>query len=130
MPVDVTYSTLSCGYTSFLDRDTMSFYSVCKVLSCPSSALVDDDTVEGLDCSSLTLGEACGVACADGHTPAGDIEITMTCVFDLGPTSMSQLEDSTHSCKLAPCDLSTLPAFFHSELQRSEDSLWEVLGRQ
>ena len=67
MPVDITSSTLSCGYTSFLDRDTMSFYSVCKVLSCPSSALVDDDTVEGLDCCSLTLGEACGVACADGH---------------------------------------------------------------
>ena len=107
-PVDITCSTLSCGYTSFLVRDTLSFYSVCTVLSCPSSALLDDDTVEGLDCSSLTLAEACGVACADGHTPAGDIDITMTCVFDLGPTS-TELEGATHSRKLAPCDLSTLP---------------------
>ena len=44
---------------------------------------------------------------ADGHTAAGDIEITMTCVFDLELTS-KLLEDSFHSCKLESCDLSNL----------------------
>ena len=43
----------------------------------------------------------------DGHTEAGDIETTMTCVFDLEQTSRL-LEGSTQSGKLAPCDLSTL----------------------
>ena len=56
VPVDVTYSTLSCGSDSFLVRDAPSFHSVCKVLCCLSSALLDDDIAEGLDCSSLTLG--------------------------------------------------------------------------
>ena len=83
------------------------FYPVCKVLSCPSSALLDDDTVEGLDCSSLPLGETCVVTCADGHTAAGDTETTLTCVSDPELQSML-LEGSTHSCKLAPCNLSTL----------------------
>ena len=106
-PVDVTSSTLSCGSNGFLVRDTPSFYSVCKVLSCPSSALLDDDTVEGLDCSSLTLGEACVVTCADGYTTAGDIEATLTCIFDPELQSMS-LEGSTHSGKLAPCYVSIL----------------------
>ena len=80
VPVDVTCSTLSCGSNGVLVRDTLSFYSVCNVLSCPSSALLDGDTVEGMDCSSVTLGEACVVTCADGRTAAGDIEFTMTCV--------------------------------------------------
>ena len=61
----------------------------------------------GLDCSSLTLGVACVVTCADGHTAARNIGITMTCVFDQEVTGML-LEDSTHSCKWALCDLSTL----------------------
>ena len=97
--VDVTSPTLSCGSNVFLVRDTPSFYPVGKALSCPRSALLNDDTVEGLDCSSLTLCEACVVtctfgyiaaggtettlmcvfACADGYTAAGDTEITMTC---------------------------------------------------
>ena len=92
---------------SLLVRDTLSFDSVCKFLFSPSSALIDDATVEELDCSSLTLGEACVVTCADGHTAAGDIEITMTCVFDLELTGIL-LEDSTHSGRWASCDLSTL----------------------
>ena len=70
VPVDVTYSTLSCRSNSFLVRDTPSFYSVCESLSCLSSALLDDDTVEGLDCSSLTVDEACVVTCAGGYTAA------------------------------------------------------------
>ena len=52
-----------------------------------SSSLLDDDIVEDLDCSSLTLGEACVVACVDGYAAAGDTEITMTRVFDLELTS-------------------------------------------
>ena len=90
MPVDVTFSTLSCGSNSFLVRDTLSFDSVCKI-----------------HCSSLTFGEACGVACSDGHTAAEDTEIRMKCVFDLDLSSMLP-EDSTHACKWASCDLSTL----------------------
>ena len=57
-PVDVTSSTWSCGSNGFLVSGTTSFYPVCKALSAPSSALLDDDTVEVSDCSSLTLGEA------------------------------------------------------------------------
>ena len=56
--------------------------------------------MEDLDCSSLTLGEACVVACADGYAAVGDAEITMTRVFDLELTSMS-LEGSNHSCQWA-----------------------------
>ena len=107
VPVDVTYSTLSCGSNSFRIRDTPSFYSVRTVLHGPSSALLNDDTVEGLDCSSLTLGKACVVTCSDGYTAAGDTEITMTCIFDLELTSML-LEGSTPSCQRASGDLSTL----------------------
>ena len=106
-PVDVTSTTLSCGSNGFLVSDTTPFYPVCKALSCPSSALLDDDTVEGLDCSSLTLGEAGVVTCVGGYTAAGDTEIKMTCAFDPELQSML-LEGSTHSCKLAPCDPSTL----------------------
>ena len=40
----------------FLVSDTTPFYPVGKVLSCPSSALLDDDTVEGLDCSFFYHG--------------------------------------------------------------------------
>ena len=44
---------------------------------------------------------------ADGYTAAGDTETTLTGVFD--PELQSLLpEGSTHPCKLAPCDLSTL----------------------
>ena len=105
-PVDVTSSTRSCGSDGFLVSDTTPFYPVCRALSCPSSALHDDDTVEGLDCSSLTLGEARGEACADGYTAAGDIETTITCVFDPELQGML-LEGSTHSFKLAACDLAS-----------------------
>ena len=105
--VDVTSATLSCGSNDFLVSDPTPFYPVCKVLSCPSSALLDDDTVEGLDCSSLTLGESCVVTCADGYTAAGDSETTLTCVFNPELQSLL-LEGPAHSCELAPCDLSTL----------------------
>ena len=50
--------------------------------------LLEDDIVEGLDCSYLTLGKACLVTCADGHTAPEDTEITTKCVFDLELTSM------------------------------------------
>ena len=71
-PVDVTSPTLPCGSNGFLVSDTTPFYPVCQVLSCASTTLLDEDTVEGLDCSSLTLGEACVVTCADGYTAAGE----------------------------------------------------------
>ena len=99
--------TLSCGSNGFLVRDTTPFYPVGRALSFPSSALLDDDTVESLECSSLTLGEACVVTCAGRYTAAGDTETTLTCVFDPEMQSML-LEGSTHSGKWAPCDLSTL----------------------
>ena len=102
-PVDVTSSTLSCGCNGFVVSDTTPFYPVCRALSCPSSALLDDDTVEGLDCSSLILGAACVVTCADGFSSAGDTENTLTCVVDPELQSMLR-EGSTHSCKLSPCD--------------------------
>ena len=47
------------------------------------------------------------VTCADRYTAAGDTETTLTCVLNPELQSLS-LEGSTHSCKLAPCDLSTL----------------------
>ena len=103
-PVDVTSSTLSCGSNGFLVSDTTPFYPVGKALSCPSSALLEDDTVEGLDCSSLTMR---ATTCADGYTAAGDTETTLTCVFDPELQSMV-LKGSTHSGKLAPGALSTL----------------------
>ena len=54
-----------------------------------------------------TLGEACVVSGADGDTVAGDTEATLTSVF--APEWQSiLLEGSIHSCKLAPCDISTL----------------------
>ena len=67
---------------AFLSATLRHLYPVCKALSCPSSALVDDDIVEGLDRSSLTLAEACVVTCADGYTAAGDTETTLTCVLN------------------------------------------------
>ena len=105
-PVNVTSSTLSCGSNGFLASDTALFYPAGRALSFQSSALLDD-TVEGLDCSSLTLGEACFVTCAGRYTAAGDTETTLTCVFDPELQGML-LEGSTHSGKLVPCDLSTL----------------------
>ena len=92
---------------AFLSVTLRHFYPAGKALSCPSSALLDDDTVEGLDCSSLTLGEACVVTCADGYTTAGHTEATLTCVFDPELQSML-LEGSAHSCELAPFDFSIL----------------------
>ena len=77
--VDVTPSTWSCGSNGFLARDTPSFDSVHK--AGPSRAFLDDDTVEGSDCSSLTLGEAREVACVDRYSKAGNTETTTTCVF-------------------------------------------------
>ena len=101
--VDVTSSTWLCGSNGFLVRDTPSFESVCKVLSGPSKALLDDDPVEGSDGSSLTLGEARGVACADGCTAVGSTETTITCIFDTELPSRL-LKGSTYSCKLASRD--------------------------
>ena len=94
------------GSNGSLVRNAPSFCSVCKVLSCPSSVLLKDDIVEGLDCSCFTWCKACVVICADGHTATGDTEITMKCVFYQELTSMLS-EGSTHSCKWASCDLST-----------------------
>ena len=92
---DVTSATLSGGFHGYLVSNTSPFYPVCKSLSCPSSALLDDDTVEGLDRSFLTLGEACVETCADGYTTAGDAEIILTCFFD--PESQRMvLEGSIH----------------------------------
>ena len=100
-------SPWSCGSNGVLVSDTTPMYSVCTVLSCPSSALLEDDTMEGLDCSSLTLGKAYVVTCAGGHTAVEDSEIRTTRVFDLELASTLR-EDSAHSCKWASCDLSTL----------------------
>ena len=61
VPVNVTSATLSCEFNRFLVSNPTPFYPVCKALSCPSGVLLDVDTVEGLDYSSLTLGEACVV---------------------------------------------------------------------
>ena len=105
-PVDVTSSTLSCESCGFLVRDTTPFYPVDKALSFPSSGLLDH-TVEGLDWSSLTLGEACVVTCGDRDTAAGDTEITMTCVVDQELTSML-LKSSHHSCQWVLGDLRAL----------------------
>ena len=102
--VDVTYSTLSCGSNSFRVRDTPSPCSVRTVLHGPSSALLNDDIVEGLDCSSLTLGEACVVTWS---TASGDTEIQRTCIFDRELTSIL-LEGSTPSCQRVSGDLSIL----------------------
>ena len=99
----------------------IKWLSCQRHLSCPRSALFDDNTVEGLDRSSLTLGEACVVSCADGYTAAGDTEITMTCVFDPELTSML-LEGCTHTCKLAPYNPQHTHASFHSESRLPEHS--------
>ena len=56
--------------TAFLSAALRHFIPFAKVLCCPSSALLDDESVEGLDRSSLTLGEACVVTCANGYTAA------------------------------------------------------------
>ena len=103
--VDVTSAALFCGSNGFLVSDTTPFYPVGKALSCPSRALLDDDTVESLDCSSLTVGEACVVTCADGYTAAGDTETTLTCFFDPELQSML-LKCSAQTCKLVPRDVS------------------------
>ena len=104
-PGNVTSPTLSCGSNGLHASDTTRISPVGRALSFPGSALLDD-TVEGLDCSSRTLDEAC-VTCAGRYTAAGDTETTLTCVFDPELQGLS-LEGSTHSSKLAPCDLSTL----------------------
>ena len=65
--VDVTSATLSCGFNHFLASNTTPFYPVCKSLFCPCSAIFDNDT----------LGEACAVTGADGHTTAGDAEVSL-----------------------------------------------------
>ena len=113
--VDVTYSTLSSGSNDSRVRDTPLFYSVRSVLYGPSSALLDDDTVQGLDLSSLTLGEARVVTCSDGYTAAGDTEITMTCIFDLelmtGSADGALMSDPMlpHStCKALMCSIGDL----------------------
>ena len=89
-PVDVTSSTLSCGYNGFLVSDTTPFYAVCA-LFCPSSALLNDDTVEGSDCV---------VTCTDGYIVARDTETTLTYIFDSeldGPNAVFG-ESCTDSC--------------------------------
>ena len=105
-PVNVTSSTLSCGSNGFFASEPSNFCPVGRALSFPSSALLDD-IVEGLGCSSLTLGEACVVTCAGGYTAAGDTETTLTSVFDPELQDML-LKGSTHSGKLVPCVLSPL----------------------
>ena len=106
-PVDATSSTRSLGSNGFLVSDPTPLHPVCKTMSCPSSTRLDDDTVEGLDCSSLTLGEVWESDCAGGCTAARDAGTTMLCVFDPERQSML-LGGSTHLCEFAPCDLSTL----------------------
>ena len=81
MPIGQMVSRSSMSHLPPCQRH-YAIYPVCKVLSCQSGALLLDDTVEGLDCSSLTLGEACVVTCADGYTAAGDTETTLTCAFN------------------------------------------------
>ena len=51
-------STCLVAPMAFLAGTLRHFYPVGKALSCPSSALLDDDTMEDLDCC-LTWGEAC-----------------------------------------------------------------------
>ena len=103
--------TVTCPSTSPVDPMAFLSETLCHFIPfakpCLARAVRFSMTTPWRDCSSLTLGEACGVACADGHTAAGDIEITMTCVFDPGPTNIL-LDDSAHSCKWVSCDLSTL----------------------
>ena len=64
--------------TAFVSETLRHVYSVCPVLCCPSSALLDDDTVLGLDCCSLTLGETCVVTCSDAYTAAKDADEHVT----------------------------------------------------
>ena len=114
MPIVQTFTTPSTsrlppclvGPMAFSPATLSNFCPVGRALSFPSSPLLDD-IVEGLDCSSLTLGEACVVTCAGGYTAAGDTETTLTCVFDPELQDML-LEGSTHSGKLVPCVLSPL----------------------
>ena len=121
-PVDCTSPTLSCGSNGFLGSDTTSFYPVCKAFSCPSSALLDEDTVEGLDCSSLTLGEACVVTCVDGYTAAGDTETTLTCVFD--PGTAEHVTGGFYSFMQVGADRPQhTHVSFHSKSRLSEHSL-------
>ena len=96
----------SCLVDPIFLSETRCHFISFAVLYCPSSVLLDDGTLEGLDCSSLTLGEARGVACADGHAAAEDMEITMTCFFRSGKDERIA-GGIYHSGKSAPCDLST-----------------------
>ena len=121
----MTSSTLSCGSNGsngFLVSDTAPFYLVCKVLSCPSSALLDDGTVEGLDCSSLTLGEACVVTCADGYTAAETLRLDVrsrTAELVTGGFMRVGAVRPQHT-----------HASFHSESRLPEHTLRGVLRRQ
>ena len=126
---DVTSPTLSCGSNGFVVSDTTPFYPVCKVLSCPSSALLDHDTVEGLDCSSWTLGKAWEVTCADRYTAAGDTETPLTCV--LNPELQSLLLEGFCSfMRVGAVRPQHTHASFHSESRRPEYSLRGALRRQ
>ena len=98
-PVNVTSSTPPCGSN--------------KVLSRPSSALHDDHTVEGLDCSSLILGKACVVSCADGDTAAEPVTGGFCSFMRVDAVRPQQ----TH-------------ASFHSESRLPEHSLRGVLHCQ
>ena len=113
MPIVQTVTRPSTSHLLPCLVDPMAFLSVTlrqfpvgKASYCPSTALLDD-TVEGLDCSSLTLGEACVVTCAGRYTAAGDTETTLTC-DSVPELQIMLLGGSTHSGKSAPCDLSTL----------------------
>ena len=92
---------------AFLSATLRQFFPLAK--PCPSRAVCFSTTTpwNAWIGSSLTLGEACVVTGAGRYTAAGDTETTMTCVSDPELPSML-LEGSTHSGKLAPCDLSTL----------------------
>ena len=126
MPVDVTSSTLSWGSNGFLVSDTTPFDPVCKALSCPSRALPDDDIVGGLECSSLTLGEACAGTCADGYTAGGETETTLTCVFELE----LQTGGFCSFMRVGAVRPQHTHASFHSESRLPEHSLRGVLHRQ
>ena len=103
-PVRITSFTLSCGSNGFLVHAILSRW---RSLVLPEQCAPRRRHRGGL---GLPMGEACAVTCADGYNAAGDTDTTSTCVFDPELQSMS-LEGSTHSCRSAPCDISTLMPF-------------------
>ena len=101
------------------------FYPVGKALSCPGSALLDDDTVQGLDCSSLTLGEARVVSCADGDTAAGDTDVRFR-----SRTVEHVTERFYSTMQVGAVRHWHTHASFHGDSRMPEHSLRGVLHRQ